>query len=327
MKIASFAFSLTLLFSHPAASALQVNIDPASRIDSVPARGAAIASVGQTTQIDTVAAAVGEARRLIGLSDETADARYLGFAAGVLAPWNTSQDAPAEIRLLRAILAQKKHQFEVALSDLQPALQEPTLAAEAWFVKAMVHQAMGDHAKAIGSCYTLAQYTPAAVVSACLASEFSAMGQLELAAGMITDNPLDELQALDPAVQQWILTVYAEVAMTDNAALASEYFQRAVAISPQSSYLTRVYSQHLLAQQQAPAVLELLGRRSLDAPLLWLQCQALQKIGNKLEYRQCMDELVPQALSSDGSDGFLYPELVEQLGLEGHAITQPMEML
>lgn len=318
MKVGTLALYLLLLVMPlHSAQTLKINIGAEQRIDTVPPHKASGVKQAVPSASDEPAVIVANTRRLISLSEEYADTRYLGFAAGALSPWKNAEFVPAEIRLLRAILAQKKHQFGSALADLEPVLQNPKLAAEAWFVKAMVHQAMGDHANAVDSCFSLADFTAAAVVSACLASEFHSMGQSDMAWSFVPEQPLADVLTLDPGVRQWVLTVYAEVAGEHKPELATEYFQQAMAILPKNPHLVRVYAQHLLKLGDASKVVELLQTAALDAPLQWLQCQALQRTDGDKSFQNCFGELTPKALVIDEDNQYVYPDLIQQMGLLG----------
>lgn len=328
MKITILTLCLLLVVWPPReAQSLEIDIDPDLRVETVPSREWGRGKNAHAGGRSDLSVLVADTRRLISLSERYADTRYLGFAAGLLSAWKNTVEVPAEIQLMRAILAQKKHQFSAALVELNPALEVPALAAEAWFVKAMVHQAMGDHTKAIGSCYTLAQFTPAVVASACLASEFIAMGQSEMARNFVSEQALQDVPLLQEGVRQWVLTVYAEVSSSRDPALATAYFRRALAIQPSSPYLLKAYAQHLLDQGLAPAVAELLSNRALDAPLLWLQCRALRTVHGESDFLNCVAELKPKALLRDYNNVLIYPELVEEMGLSGSALLSSREAL
>src|SRR6476661_1142120 len=69
----------------------------------------------------TIATAL--ASRYYGLVGEEGDPRYLGYAQAALAPWWDMPEPPMEVQVLRAGLAQFRHDFDGALNDLGSVLR------------------------------------------------------------------------------------------------------------------------------------------------------------------------------------------------------------
>lgn len=54
----------------------------------------------------------------------TGDPRYTGNAKGALSPWWDQAEPPLRIRVLRATIRQRRHQFEWALQDLDAVIEQ-----------------------------------------------------------------------------------------------------------------------------------------------------------------------------------------------------------
>jgi Flp pilus assembly protein TadD len=82
--------------------------------------------------------AVQLARRYIEHGRRTGDPRYYGYAEAALQPWWHVPEPPAQIRVLRATLAQGRHDFDSALHDLTLALKMDARNAQAWLTRAAI---------------------------------------------------------------------------------------------------------------------------------------------------------------------------------------------
>ena len=74
-----------------------------------------------------LALAVKLAQEYLQIGRTTVDPRYDGYAQAALQPWWNMAQPPAEVLLLRAILRQRRHDFDRALNDLDHVLQKPAL--------------------------------------------------------------------------------------------------------------------------------------------------------------------------------------------------------
>src|SRR4030095_13639478 len=94
---------------------------------------------------DNLALATSAAWLYIEQGRALSDPRYYGYAQGVLAPWWSTADAPAPVRVLRATIRQQHHEFPSALDDLAQAVHEDPANAQAWLTQAVVQQVLGQY--------------------------------------------------------------------------------------------------------------------------------------------------------------------------------------
>ena len=71
---------------------------------------------------DNLPLAVRLAQGYLELGRVTGDPRYAGYAQAALVPWWDLKQPPDEILVLRAVLRQRTHQFDAALTDLAEVL-------------------------------------------------------------------------------------------------------------------------------------------------------------------------------------------------------------
>jgi len=89
------------------------------------------------------------------------DPRELGVAQAALAPWWRLADAPPEVRLVRAIVLQSRHEFEAAIAELDAVLALPAgvtlpVRAQAELTRSGIQQVLGHFAQAEAGCRRLA---------------------------------------------------------------------------------------------------------------------------------------------------------------------------
>src|SRR6476661_4229262 len=83
--------------------------------------------------------AVRLARRYYGLVGQEGDPRYLGYAQAALDPWWNIPTPPTDVLILRASLAQFRHDFAGALTDLGLVIDREPANAEARTLRALIH--------------------------------------------------------------------------------------------------------------------------------------------------------------------------------------------
>jgi Tfp pilus assembly protein PilF len=209
------------------------------------------------------------ARRYIEQARIEGDPRYLGYAEAALAPWWQQPQAPDQVLVLRATLRQSTHQFALALSDLDTALQRDSGNAQAWLTRATVQSVTGDYAGAKGSCMRLHSRAPALVVQTCLSSVGSVSGEAK-ASNAALKASLARHPDTDAETRIWVQTLLAEMAarLGDDAA-ADAQFRQALGAGEPDSYLLAAYSDFLLDRGRAPEVAKLLKDKGrIDALLL-----------------------------------------------------------
>jgi hypothetical protein len=72
------------------------------------------------------------ARRYFDLAGAEGDPRYVGYAEAAIRPWTGDAEPPVQILVMRALLRQYRHEFDLALADLARAVERDPGNAEAW---------------------------------------------------------------------------------------------------------------------------------------------------------------------------------------------------
>jgi tetratricopeptide (TPR) repeat protein len=215
------------------------------------------------------------------------DPRELGSVQAALAPWWQQPAPPAAVRLLRASVHQSRHEFALALADLDALLADrglpPALLAQAALDRAAVLQVQGEFKRAQQTCAALVDGPAAALgpavtlpARACVAELRSLQGQASAASA--------ELAALasQPGAGGWLALVRAELAqrMGDTAA-AERLFRQALA-QQGDVYTQAAWADWLLEHGRAAEVLALVQAEDALLPdaLLLRRARALQRLGD-----------------------------------------------
>ncbi len=197
------------------------------------------------------------ARRYIQLFRAEADPRYSGYAQAALRPWWSLEQPPAEVRVLRAVLRQSRHDFDGALADLQPLIGARRHRPQALLTQAFILQAQGKIEQARSSCRRLPASVDAVIAATCTARMESLDGGGEKAYVRL-DRALAMSRNLDDRLRLWALTNLAEIAERRGDARAAEnHFRAAVDLGRRDAYLLDAYADLLLEQGRAEEVRDL----------------------------------------------------------------------
>ncbi|MGB0127694.1 MAG: hypothetical protein WBP72_08645 [Rhodocyclaceae bacterium] len=218
------------------------------------------------------------ARRYSELGRVSGDPRYAGYAQAALGPWWDRPDAPPEVRVLRATLRQRLHQFEAALVDLDAVLKADPRNAQARLTKATILQVQGKYAAAGDECLALQPLVQDAVSAMCRASVGGLTGRLRASYGQLR-SAYERSGKTDAGIRAWLATALGEMAARAGMTAAAEAdFRTALAIDPADSYLLGAYADFLLDTDRAREVPPLLkAHLGVDA-LLLRHALALQAI-------------------------------------------------
>jgi hypothetical protein len=209
---------------------------------------------------NSVEPAVRLAAAYIDQAGAEGDPRYVGYAQSVLQPWwNKTDDVPAAVRVMRAIVLQYDHRFDAALADLAAAVRDEPDDAQAWSWTTAIALVRADLAGARTACERLAELTADLVGAACRAQIAALTGR----AGEAATSLRAALQAdadADPALRLWALTRLAETEerRADTAA-AERAYRDALALRLPDVYLLAAYADFMLDQGRAAEVLTLLA--------------------------------------------------------------------
>jgi tetratricopeptide (TPR) repeat protein len=220
------------------------------------------------------------ARRYSEVGRVSGDPRYAGYAQAALASWWDLPDPPPEVRVLRATLRQRLHQFGPALADLDAVLKADPRNAQARLTKATILQVQGEYAAARDECLALQPMVREAVSTMCLAGLGALTGRLRASYGHLR-SAYERSASADSTIRAWMATALGEMAARAGLnAEAEAHFRAALASDPADGYLLGAYADFLLDTDRARDVPPLLkGHLGADA-LLLRQTLALQATGS-----------------------------------------------
>ncbi len=193
---------------------------------------------------------------------DTGDARYLGRAEAVIAPWLLRSPAPIPALLVHATILQSRHYFAEARVQLRAILDRDSDNAQAWLTLAAVAQVQGDMRSARQACASLLTSSDPLIPGACLSSLNAVTGNAGNAYRVLT-TLWPQAKAEPVAVQSWIQGILADTAkyLGDDAA-ANVHFRLALQLTPEDNFLLADYGDFLLDHNRAPEALTLLKDES-----------------------------------------------------------------
>jgi Tfp pilus assembly protein PilF len=210
-----------------------------------------------------------DVRRAVNLSEayldygrDTGDARYLGRAEAVIAPWLGQPSAPIAALLVHATILQSRHYFAEARAQLQSILGRDNDNAQAWLTLAAVAQVQGDMQAARKACAHLLSSSDPLIPGACLSSLNAVTGRAENAYQVLSQL-WPQARAEPVTVQSWIQGILADTAKyLGDAAGADQHFRLALQLTPEDNFLLADYGDFLLDQKRPQEALDLLKNES-----------------------------------------------------------------
>ena len=227
--------------------------------------------------------AVSLATKLIEQSRSEGDPRFLGQAQAVLIPWLNHPTPPSSTLLLRAMIRQHAHEFDLALADLDAVLTLQPANAQAWLTRASIYQVQGRYDEARRACQPLLRLAGRHVALTCSGDIAGLTGQATASREMLIASL--ERPGISARERLWILTVLAEMAArTGDASAAEKHFLDARSLGVKDHYLLGAYADFLLDQGRMQEVVTLLQHETrADGLLLRLTLaeQALHLLASK----------------------------------------------
>jgi tetratricopeptide (TPR) repeat protein len=201
--------------------------------------------------------AVSLATKLIEQSRSEGDPRFLGQAQAVLTPWLNHPTPPPSTILLRAIIRQHAHEFDLALADLDAVLDMQPANAQAWLTRASIYQVQGRYEDARRACQPLLRLAGRHIALTCSSDIAGLTGQAIASREMLTGSL--ERSGISVRERLWILTILAEMAArTGDASAAEKHFIDARSLGVKDHYLLGAYADFLLDHGRATEVITLL---------------------------------------------------------------------
>jgi Tfp pilus assembly protein PilF len=210
---------------------------------------------------------------------DTGDARYLGRAEAVIAPWLGRPSAPIAALLVHATILQSRHYFAEARAQLHVVLGRDSDNAQAWLTLAAVAQVQGDMQAARKACAHLLSSSDPLIPGACLSSLNAVTGRAENAYQVLTQL-WPQARAEPLTVQSWIQGILADTAkyLGDQAA-ADQHYRLALQLTPEDNFLLADYGDFLLDQKRAQEALDLLKNESQSDTSFLRQVYAEEALG------------------------------------------------
>lgn len=195
--------------------------------------------------------------RFLAIARGEGDPRWNGYAQAVLSPWWDDAEPPPAVLLLRATLAQNRHDFRGALEDLSRLLRADPRNRQAWLTRAMVLQVSGDLRGAHQSCQVLWELDRSPLSHACLAHVASLTGQAEASYELLERT---RRSASGPIADRvWSLTTLAQIAeRLGRSELAESHYEEALALGARDVYLLAAYADFLLDRERPREAAKLL---------------------------------------------------------------------
>lgn len=220
---------------------------------------------------NNVTFAVSLAQRYYELVAGEGDPRYLGYAQAALAPWWNMREPPLEVQVMRASLAQFRHDFAGAVADLTRVLEREPGHARARALRATIHIVQARYSEARSDCRALHGATSVLIALGCEAMVDGLTGKAE-AAYQILAGALQRLPEVAPADKLWVLLRLAEISQRlGQAELAEMHFKQALALRIPDTFLLAAYADYLLDQKRFAEVVAITrDKQSSDSLLLRL---------------------------------------------------------
>ena len=201
--------------------------------------------------------AVALSRAYLDYGRDTGDARYLGRAQAVIAPWIAKRPPSDDVLLVLATILQSRHQFAESRQLLQAILRRDPDNAQAWLTLAAVALVQGDMDEAHRDCAHLLGNSDGLITAGCIGSWSLANGHAQSALQVVTAL-LQQEPNESPALQSWAHGLIADAAKTlGQTDRADAEFRKALQYAPGDNFLLADYADFLLDHARAKAALDL----------------------------------------------------------------------
>lgn len=219
-----------------------------------------------TTQLNNnpedAQAAVAFARFAAIQARRLGDTTLLRRAGESLAPWESVENPPISVLLVRANIKQIDHRFDAALDDLNQAIRRNPINPQARLSRAFILSTIGDADSAAADCAALRANISIYIRETCHARVNGLVGEIG-EAGARMEALLGAVQPASPAERLFALSVAADIAERQGApAVAEMRYQEMLSIDNASVYARAAYADFLITQERLAEARGILG----DAP-------------------------------------------------------------
>ncbi len=225
-----------------------------------------------------LSAALEFARFALENGQQQGDPRFYGYVEGALEPWWQRPLPPPEVLLIRATLAQHRHDFGAALEDLAGVLRQRPRWAEAWMSRAVILTVLGDLDQAMISCQPLRRLSTPLLATACR-SHVAGLGPQATVAYEELRRHLEPQTSENAGALLWAQITLAQIAhRLGQAETAEGHFLAALEIDPTDLYGLIAYSDFLLDRGQPHRVEALLRSETARTSLMLRLALAEQQL-------------------------------------------------
>ncbi len=198
------------------------------------------------------------ARRYFDLASAEGDPRYVGYAEAAIRPWTAAAEPPSDILVMRALLRQYRHEFDLALADLARAAERDPGNAEIWSWRSAILMVQADYPGARAACDKLVPLASALLVTSCNSIVDERTGKAAQAYAELS-RALARRPDADPDLKLWIETRLAETALQlGKDELAERHFKAGLALGVTDGYILGAYTDFLLDHGRPAEVVPLL---------------------------------------------------------------------
>ncbi len=198
------------------------------------------------------------ARRYFDLAMAEGDPRYIGYAEAALRPWGPGKPIPPGLRVIRALLAQYKHDFAGALKDLAIAAEAEPQNVEAHAWRAAIFMVQAEYAQSKAECEALAPYAGELLATGCISYVDGTTGNTRKAYERLSAALLGSPNA-SPGNRLWNHTRLAEMARRlGDPPGAEKHIRDALALGVTDNFLLAAYADFLIDENRPADVIALL---------------------------------------------------------------------
>jgi tetratricopeptide (TPR) repeat protein len=276
---AALAVSLLALAGPVPATAEPVRPDDDTLVLATvpPGRAAAVAATPRLP--NDLTGAVADARTAIEAGRTLSDPRFYSRAEAMLSPWWGEPAPPREVRVLRAVIRQARHDFSGAVADLDAILAETPRDGQARMTRAFVRMVQGEAAAAEADCRMIPPTAGPLPAATCLARAAALTGR-----GTEGFAHLERALAFDegasPATRRFALAVLADLAAGLGRDAEADSLFAAASEGGADVPVLAARAEHLVATGRPAEALSLLEDAGDADPLLLVRAVAAKRIGD-----------------------------------------------
>ena len=225
--------------------------------------------------------AAAAADRYMKMGKASSDPRYYGYALAAIKPWETDAEPPAAIIKIRAKLNEKDHNYDASIAELESLVQREPRDVQAWVELANLYRVKGEYDKAWAACGSLKEFGSDIQLTASNVPLMAVTGKAEQAYSILS-KMLPDAKEVNPALEQWVLLMQADVArILGRFQDAEKHYQSALEIDAEGTYLKRAYAEFLLDRDRPVEALEMIRDQRDDNGSLLLAAIAAKRSEQK----------------------------------------------